>query len=87
MTEIDIEGQIYKWLETKEIFPFSVLVTFCTNDSGLLSITFFFQRDLESFLNELGYKKRVDKSGYTVLEDTLTVILTDAPLTKLYTLL
>ena len=84
--ELRIENSIYKWLESFNIFPFSVFFTFCTRE-GLLSITFFLSQDLSEFLDKIGYKKLVDKSGINVIEDTNTVLLSGTALTKFYTLL
>ena len=52
--------------------------------SGLLAITFYLKEDVEEFLDKLDYKSQCDKTGFYVIEETNTIILTGMPLINLY---
>lgn len=70
-----------------ELYPFSVVCTFAAGDgSGLFAITFFLPTDLVELLGKLDYDNQCDKSGYYILEDNNTIILTGMALMNLYTI-
>lgn len=81
--ETDIEDRIRKKLNSLDIFPFSIICTFCLNEYGLLALTFYTKLDLEQILEKLNYKNQCDKSGYLIKDTTL--ILTDLALINFYT--
>lgn len=82
--EIELQDAITEFLTEHNIFPFSVTVSYSI-DSGVLGITFYFIQDLKDFLSLMGYEYLCDKSGYTILENTNTVLISGLPLVKLYT--
>jgi hypothetical protein len=84
--EIEIQESVIKTLTNFEIYPFSVIFTYSGGiNSGLLSITFFLKDDIHKLLDLLEYKTQCDKSGYTILEETNTILLSDMALINLYT--
>lgn len=84
--EIEIQELVGEWLRNKNIFPASVTLTYKYFD-GLLAITFYFEQDLNEFLDLVDYKYSCDKNGYAIMRDTNTVFLFNLPLVKFYTLL
>lgn len=82
--EIELQDAITEFLTEHNIFPFSVTISYSI-DSGVLGITFYFIQDLKDFLSLMGYEYLCDKSGYTILENTNTVLISGLPLVKLYT--
>lgn len=86
--EEQIQEGIVSKLESWNLSPFSVTCTFRLggdNGSGLLSITFFIKQDLDELLKRLDYTSQCDKSGYCILDDNNTIILTGMALLNLYT--
>ncbi len=84
--EIEIQDEIEKRLSSYDINPYSIICSFAF-DSGIVSITFYLNSDLLEFLDILDYKNQCDKSGYLILEDNNTIILSGLGLINLYTLL
>lgn len=84
--EIRIQEDIVDKLDKYDIHPFSVICSFSIGE-GIISITFYLKQDLTEFLDLLNYKSQCDKTGYLVLEDNNTVILSGLALINLYTLL
>lgn len=84
--EIEIQDKIEKRLSNYDINPYSIICSFAF-DSGIVSITFYLNSDLLEFLDILDYKNQCDKSGYLILEDNNTIILSGLGLINLYTLL
>ena len=82
--EIEMQEKVTNYLTDHNIYPFSVTVSYSI-DSGILGITFYFTQDLNDFLDLAGYEYLCDKSGYTILENTKTVLVSGLPLVKLYT--
>lgn len=82
--EIEIQERVTNFLTDHNIYPFSVTISYSI-DSGILGITFYFTQDLNDFLGIMGYEYLCDKSGYTILENTNTVLISGLPLVKLYT--
>lgn len=80
--ELDIEDRIRDKLKNKDIYPFSILCTFCLNGSGLLAITFYSLLDLTQTLDLIDYSSQCDKSGYLIAGNTL--ILSDLALISFY---
>lgn len=86
LREIEIQESVIKMLTNSDIYPFSVIFTYSGGiDSGLLSITFFLRSDINKLLDILEYKTQCDKSGYTIFEETNTILLSDMALINLYT--
>ena len=84
--EIEIQESIINKLQSREIYPFSVLFSFESPDGGgMLSVTFYIRADLDELLGILNYKSQCDKSGWTIIEKTNTVIFTGLALLHLYT--
>lgn len=84
--EIEIQESVISWLTEKDISPASVVFSYRFFD-GLLAITFYFENDLEEFLDLVDYKFSCDKAGYIVIKETNTVMLSGLPLVKLYTII
>lgn len=80
-SEERIEKTVRELLESWEIYPFSVTATFCFED-GLVGITMFFEKDVEDFLEKIGYKSMCDKTGCRVKGNT--VLLSGLTLMGLY---
>lgn len=80
-----IEEKTIEFLETHNIYPFSVFFTDIIG-SGALSITFFIEDDLKEFLEILGYKNLCDTSGYDIFPEERTILLTGQGLMKYYLL-
>lgn len=84
--ELGIQKDVIKFLEQHELFPFSVIFTFCIPPGdGTLGITFFIEKDLNDFLDLIDYNYQCDKSGYFVIKETNSVILSSLGLINLYT--
>lgn len=82
-SEKRIEKAITDLLGSWEIYPFSVTCTFCLGDGeGIVGITMFFEKDVEEFLDRIGYKSLCDKSGCIVKGNT--ILLSGLTLIKLY---
>lgn len=82
--EETVQEAITKKLEKLELLPFSVICTFCGDLGGTVSITFYIEDDLNSFLDFLDYPSRCDKTGYTIYQKYNTVILSGIALIDLY---
>lgn len=82
--EIDLQDKITAFLVDHNIFPFSVTISYAI-DSGILGITFYLRKDLDDFLDLMNYDVLCDKSGYIILENSQTVLVSGLPLVKLYT--
>ena len=80
--EEKIEDQVRKILERREIYPFNITYTFELS-GGLLSVTVYEEADLEDLLGALSYYSQCDKSGYLVIPETCTVIMTGMALLNL----
>lgn len=79
------EEAIHK-LSSYELYPFSVIFTYSGGiPDGLLSITFFSRQDIDRLLEILDYKNQCDKSGYYIIEEYNTVILSGIALINFYT--
>lgn len=73
-------------LSSYELYPFSVVFTYSGGVSdGLLSITFFSPQDITRLLDILNYKSQCDKSGYFIVEEYNTIILSGIALLNFYT--
>lgn len=73
MKEVEqIQQAIQDWL-LNDYRIYLHQVTYTT--LGLVSITFYTLSDLEEFLSILKYKSRCDKSGYSIFQDSNTIIL------------
>ena len=83
---IKLQDSIRNKLEEFDIFPFSVITTLVTGQ-GLCSITLMNKFQLKDFLKLLDYDIQCDKSGYLIIEDTNTIILSGIALVRLYSML
>ncbi len=83
--EIQFQSNVTSMLERNNLSPFSVVSTFI-ND-GFVAVTFYIEHDLKEFLELLDYKNQCDKSGFLVIGESNTVILSGMGLLTLYTLL
>ena len=85
--EIKTQEEAIHKLSSYEIYPFSVIFTYSGGISdGLLSITFFFDSDMDSLLDILDYKNQCDKSGYYIVKEYNTLILSGIALLNFYTI-
>ena len=86
--EEEIQENIIAKLMARDISPFSVIFSYEAGDSGgMLSITFYLRDELTELLDILKYKSQCDKSGWTIVEKTNTVIFTGIALLHVYTAL
>lgn len=85
--EIRLQEEITKNLLRLELYPFSVICSFVVNEGGTVAITFHIKEDLLEFLRYLDYDNQCDKSGYLVMEETNTILLSGLALIGFYTLL
>lgn len=74
--ELDIQDSIMTALNNLEIYPYSVIFTYCINPNGLLAITFYLPDDIDYFLKKINYNSQCDQSGYFILKETNTIIIT-----------
>ena len=74
-----------KVLEELGIFPSSVIFTYKI-DGGALCITLLFKHVLDQLLEELHYHEQCDKSGFHIIPETNTVILSKLALSNFYLL-
>lgn len=68
-----MESLIEKWLLDNDINYISLVSTEAYN--GLISGTFETKYDLDLFLDLVKYKKKFNKSSYTIIPETLTVLI------------
>lgn len=88
--ELEIQDEIIRQLEMRELFPFSVVCSFSLppgREDGIVAITFYLESDMNEFLEWIDYKNQCDKSGYIVIEKTNTIVLSGLGLINFYTLL
>ena len=88
--ELEIQDEIIRQLERRELLPFSVICSFALppgREDGIVAITFYLGTDLTEFLEWIDYKNQCDKSGYIVMEETNTIVLSGLGLINFYTLL
>lgn len=72
--ELTNQEIVYNHLESKEIYPTSVIFTH--EYGGVLSISFLLDENLDEFLEVIKYKYKCDKTGYEILRDTKTILIT-----------
>lgn len=84
--EIETQEDIVAKLDRLDIHPYSIICSFAIGE-GIISITFYLKQDLSEFLDLLSYRSQCDKTGYLVMEDNNTIILSGLALINLYTLL
>lgn len=86
--EEEIQENIIKKLEERDISPFTVIFSYEAGDSGgMLSITFYLREELEELLEILKYRSQCDKTGWMIIEKTNTIIFTGIALLHIYTTL
>ena len=84
--EIRIQEDVISKLSSYEIYPFSVIFTYSGGISdGLLSMTFFIPTDIDKLLDILDYKSQCDKSGYYIIKEYNTLVLSGLALINFYT--
>ena len=66
------EKLLKKWLDEANIIYTSLVYTICY--SGVLSITFGQDQDLNNFLDLIKYRSKFNKSDYIIIKENLTVI-------------
>lgn len=82
---IDMQENVIDKLQSNEIYPFSVIFSYEAGDNnGILAITLYTELDYERLLDLLEYESQCDKTGFVVLKDTNTVILSDMALINFY---
>lgn len=83
--EIRIQEIVIKYLMKSDIFPFSVIYTNEVGDNtGTLGVTLYNREQLDELLDRFNYKSRCDKTGYTIIEDTNTILFSGMALLDLY---
>jgi len=84
-SELEIQKNVQDKLLELELYPFSVIFTYAVGQNdGLLSITFYSEDHLKELLKKLDYQTQCDKTGYIIIEESNTIILTDMALIKFY---
>ena len=84
--EVKTQEEAIRKLSSYEIYPFSIIFTYSGGISdGLLSMTFFLPTDIDKLLDILDYKSQCDKSGYIIIRDYNTIILSGIALINFYT--
>ena len=84
--EENIQEQVREYLEKKEIYSHSIIYTYEFGGIyGLLGVTVYNKDDLEDLLKLLDYDSLCDKTGYTVIEEYNTLIISGSSLAKLLT--
>lgn len=84
--EVKTQEEAIRKLSSYEIYPFSVIFTYSGGISdGLLSMTFFLPTDIDKLLDILDYKSQCDKSGYIIIREYNTMILSGIALINFYT--
>ncbi len=85
--EIKTQEEAISKLSSYEIYPFSVVFTYSGGiPDGLLSITFFLDSDIDRLLDILDYKNQCDKTGYFIVKEYNTIILSGIALINFYTI-
>lgn len=78
--EIEVEKEVEKLLIKRELYPFNVFYTIDQStkgwEEGLLAITLHTSLDLQELLEILDYRSCCDKSGYILLPDYNTLLVT-----------
>lgn len=82
--EVEIQELVIDYLSNLDISPFSVIFTYSLNDGGTLSITFWINSDIDDFLNHIDYKSICDKTGYIILRENNTILITGFALIDFY---
>ncbi len=80
--EVEIQENVIKFLVGHNIFPFSVIYTECFK--GLLSLTFYINIDTKELLDCLEYNRICDRSGFIILEEYNTILMTGFALFNFY---
>jgi hypothetical protein len=84
--EESIQEQVRKYFEKKEIYSHSIIYTYEFGGIyGLLGITLYNNDDLQDLLKLLDYNSLCDKTGYVVIEEYNTLIISGSSLAKLLT--
>lgn len=84
--EIKTQEDAILKLSSYDIYPFSVIFTYSGGiQEGLLSITFYIDSDIDKLLNILDYKNQCDKTGYFIVKEYNTLILSGIALINFYT--
>ena len=65
--ELDIQDSIMTALNNLEIYPYSVIFTYCINPNGLLAITFYLPDDIDYFLKILRETNTIIITGMSLL--------------------
>lgn len=83
---LKLQSYIKDWLERKDIIVFSVYITLEVPmySNGLCSISFYEREQLQDFLSLMEYSVQCNKSDYTIIEDSNTILLSGLALVKLY---
>jgi hypothetical protein len=83
--EEKVQESMISVIENSGLIPYSVFYTkiIGDKDTGLLCITMYSLSDLYSLLKLFGYQEKCDKSGFTVIKESSTVMLTGIALTSL----
>lgn len=87
MNEKEVQEKAMDLLDSANLLPFSVVYTYALNDSGVLAITFYLEKDLEELLDILDYKSLCDKSDFVLIKSTGTVLLKDSAIIRFFTLM
>ena len=82
--EIGIQEEVIFSLDKLDISPFSVIFTYCLNDGGTLAISFWLDSDIDEFLDFVEYRSLCDKTGYLILRENNTVLVSGFALIDLY---
>lgn len=90
-TELQIQSAIESKLISLEIFPLNVFYSYTSwsdEINGTLGISFSNEFNLEQFLELMEYKSLCDKSGFVVIPESNSVLITNgATILQLWSLI
>lgn len=74
--EIEVQEWIQSRLIQRDIYPLTVFYTYLGGSGGTLGLSFYTKFDLEEVLEVLEYSCLCDKTGFLVIPQTNTLIVT-----------
>lgn len=73
--EIELQDWVTSRLVNLDLYPFNVFFTYTNRGFGILGITFFIDFELAELLELIEYYNLCDKSGFTVIYESNTIIV------------
>lgn len=82
--EKEVQEKVIDFLGKLNIMPFSVVFTYGLEDGGTLSITFWIKNEINELLERIDYNSICDKTGYLILEENNTILISGFALMDFY---